>query len=157
MFQMTSLGLIELNVNGEKKTVAARPADTLLYILRSELGLTGAKPGCENGDCNLCTVLVDGQPVKSCIMLAVEAVGHQVITIEGLKDVPMQRAFMEKFALQCGYCTPGFIVNCHALVTLHPDADEATINEWLQSSLCRCTGYQEIREAVNAVLSGSIK
>lgn len=90
-------------------------------------------------------------------MLAVEAAGHQVITIEGLKEVPMQKAFMDKFALQCGYCTPGFIVACHALVTLHPDANDVMINEWLQSSLCRCTGYQEIKEAINAVLSNGIK
>ncbi|MGE5633528.1 MAG: (2Fe-2S)-binding protein, partial [Caulobacteraceae bacterium] len=117
-------------------------------------GLTGAKPGCENGDCGACTVLVDGWPVKSCIMLAVEAVGHKVTTIEGLKDAPIQKAFIEKWGFQCGYCTPGFIMNCQGLVNVHPDADEEMIEEWLQSNICRCTSYEEIRKAVKSVLSG---
>jgi carbon-monoxide dehydrogenase small subunit len=85
-------------------------------------------------------------------MLAVEAAGHKIITIEGLRDTPVQKAFLDKSALQCGYCTPGFILNSHALVTLHPEADEGMIKEWLQSNLCRCTGYQEIRESVKSVL-----
>lgn len=156
MFQLMTEGIIELEINGEKRTTVARPADTLLYVLRERLGLTGAKNACSNGDCDACTILVDGWPVKSCLMLAVEAVGHRITTIEGLKDVPMQKAFLDKFALQCGYCTPAFIINCHALVTLHPDADDGMIKEWLQSNLCRCTGYREIKEAVKSVLDGSV-
>ncbi|KLU63597.1 nicotinate dehydrogenase small FeS subunit [Peptococcaceae bacterium CEB3] len=148
MFQMLDIGPLELNVNGEKRTVVARPADTLLYALREHLGLTGTKNACETGDCDVCTVLIDGWPVKSCHMLAVEAVGHQVNTIEGIKGSPVQTAFLAKEAFQCGYCTPGYIVTAHALLTLHPDAEDEVINEWLAGNLCRCTGYQEIKEAV---------
>ncbi len=153
MYKLLTKSLIELNINGENKTAAVRPADTLLYILRNELELLGAKNSCENGDCGSCTVLVDGWPVKSCIMLAVEAVGHKIITIEGLKDTPIQAAFLDKFAYQCGYCTPGFITTCHSLISNHPDADDETIKEWLESNLCRCTGYEEIKSAVKKVLS----
>ena len=153
MLQLLSKSIIELDVNGEKKSVAVRPADTLLYALREQLGLTGTKYACGNGDCDACTVLVNGWPVKSCLMLAVEAAGHKVTTIEGLKDVPIQKAFLDKFALQCGYCTPAFIVNCHALVTIHPDAGDEVIKEWLQSNLCRCTSYMEIEEAIKSVLN----
>jgi carbon-monoxide dehydrogenase small subunit len=152
MYKMLSKSLLELEINNEMKTVIARPADTLLDILREKLDLTGTKNSCENGDCNACTVLVDGWPVKSCLILAVEAVGHKITTIEGLRDTPIQKVFLEKFALQCGYCTPGFIMNCHALVTLHPGADEDQIKEWLQSNLCRCTSYSEIKEAVKSVI-----
>jgi aerobic carbon-monoxide dehydrogenase small subunit len=143
---------ILLNVNSEEKSVTGRPADTLLYILRVRLGLTGAKPGCLNGDCGACTVLADGIPMKSCLMLAVEAEGKEITTIEGIKDTPIQRAFIEKFAFQCGYCTSGFLMNCHGLVNKKPDADEKEIKDWLESNICRCTGYKEIREAVLSVL-----
>jgi aerobic carbon-monoxide dehydrogenase small subunit len=146
---------LKLNINNEIRGVIVRPADTLLRVLRDQLGLTGAKPGCENGDCGTCTVLVDGWPIKSCIMLAVEAEGHKITTIEGLKDAPIQRAFIEKWAFQCGYCTPGFIMNCHGLVNIHPDADDEIIEEWLQSNICRCTSYEEIREAVKVVLENN--
>lgn len=146
---------LEFNVNGERRKIVVRPSDTLLLALRQELGLTGAKPGCENGDCGACTVLVDGWPMKSCLMLAVEAVGHEVTTVEGLKDAPIQRAFIEKWAFQCGYCTSGFLMTCHALATIHPDADEHAIMEWLESNMCRCTSYAEIREAIRSVLPGS--
>jgi len=153
MFKVLSKSLIELDINGEKKTVAARPADTLLNVIRNELNLLGTKASCENGDCGSCTVLVDDWPIKSCMMLAVEAVGHRITTIEGLKSIPIQAAFLEKFAYQCGYCTPGFVVNCHALTKLHPNADDGTIKEWLESNLCRCTGYEEIKSAVKSVLA----
>lgn len=153
MFQVLDKSLIELDINGEKKMAAARPADTLLYIIRTELNLIGTKASCENGDCGTCTVLVDGWPIKACMMLAVEAVGHKITTIEGLKFTPIQAAFLDKFAYQCGYCTPGFIVNCHGLVTMHPDADDNMIKEWLESNLCRCTGYEEIKTAVKSVLA----
>lgn len=154
MFQQKVEGLIELNINGEKRKALIRPADTLLFALRERLGLTGAKPGCENGDCGACTVLVDGWPIKSCLMLAAEAIGHSITTIESLNDTPIQNAFVEKFAFQCGYCTSGFIMNCQGLIEIHPDANDETINEWLQSNICRCTSYQEITEAIKDVLKG---
>lgn len=97
---------IELDINGEKRSVIVRPADTLLRVLREKLGLTGGKPGCENGDCGACTVLLDGIPIKSCIILAVEAVGHKLITIEGLKEEPIQKAFIEKWAFNVGIALP---------------------------------------------------
>jgi carbon-monoxide dehydrogenase small subunit len=149
---MSSESLIELKVNGQIRKVLVRPADTLLFALRERLGLTGAKPGCENGDCGACTILVDGWPIKSCLMLAAEAVGHEVTTIEGLNNVPIQKAFVEKFAFQCGYCTPGFIMNCQGLIEIHPDASDEIIHEWLQSNICRCTSYQEITEAIKSIL-----
>lgn len=153
LLEMKTLGEIQLEVNGESKKVVIRPADTLLYTLREQLGLTGAKPGCENGDCGACTVLVDGWPVKSCLMLTIEAVGHQVTTVEGLKNASIQQSFIEQFGFQCGYCTSGFIMTCHGLATIHPEADELIIEEWLQSNLCRCTSYQEIKAAITSVLA----
>ena len=153
MRTMLKPGLLELAVNGEQKEVMARPADTLLHVLREQLGLTGAKPSCKNGDCGACTVLVDGWPIKSCLMLAVEAVGHQIITVEGLRDTPIQKAFMDHFAFQCGYCTSGFLINVHALARIDPGADDPAVREWLQSNLCRCTSYAEITQAVKSVLA----
>jgi len=126
----------------------------LLHALRNQLGLTGPKPGCENGDCGACTVLVDGWPIKSCLMLAVEAVDHEITTVEGLQGALVQQAFVDNWAFQCGYCTSGFLMVCHSLATIHPDADDLTIQAWLQSNLCRCTGYEEIKNAVKAVLAG---
>lgn len=153
MLKCSDIIRLLLDVNGEIRYVVVRPADTLLYALREGLGLTGSKPGCENGDCGACTVLVDGWPVKSCLMLAVEGVGHKITTIEGLKDTPIQKAFVKYLGFQCGYCTPGFIMNCHALINIHPDAGDGLIKEWLQSNICRCTSYQEIREAVKSILT----
>ncbi|NMB08565.1 MAG: (2Fe-2S)-binding protein [Tissierellia bacterium] len=143
---------LALNINGEEREVIAKPSDTLLYTLRNELGLTGAKPGCENGDCGACTILVDDWPIKSCLMLTVEAIGKKITTIEGLKNAPIQKAFVENWGFQCGYCTSGFLMVCHSLSIHHPNADDYTIEEWLQSNLCRCTSYQEIGEAVKSIL-----
>lgn len=143
---------IDLNINDEIRSVTVRSGDTLLMVLRGRLGLTGAKPGCLNGDCGACTVNTDGWPMKSCLMLAVEAVGKKITTIEGLKNTAIQREFVDHFAFQCGYCTPGFIMNCHSLIRQHPNADDKTIKEWLESNICRCTGYKEIEAAVKSVL-----
>lgn len=144
----------DLDVNQETRSVYARASDTLLCVLREQLGLTGAKPACENGDCDACTVLVDGIPMKSCLILAIQVSRSSITTIEGLNNTPMQKAFIEKGAVQCGYCTPAFILNSHALVTQHPHANDEQIDDWLSSNLCRCTSYQEIKEAVKAVLAG---
>jgi carbon-monoxide dehydrogenase small subunit len=143
---------IEVNINDEMRSVTVRSGDTLLTVLRGRLGLTGAKPGCLNGDCGACTVNVDGWPMKSCLMLAIEAVGKKITTIEGLKNTPIQHQFINHFAFQCGYCTPGFIMNCHSLISQHPNADDKTIREWLESNICRCTSYEEIEAAVKSVL-----
>lgn len=148
----TSKIVKQLLVNGKSHDVTIRSADTLLQTLRSELGLTGAKRACENGDCGACTVLVNGKPQHSCLSLAIETVDQSITTIEGLMDSPVQKAFIEQWAIQCGYCTPGYIVNVHALMEHNPHADDETIEEWLQSNLCRCTGYHEIKEAIQSVL-----
>lgn len=152
MFQMLKKGLIELNVNGEKREVLSKPSDTLLSVLRTQLGLTGAKPGCENGDCGACTVLIDGWPIKSCLTLAVETIGHKIITVEGLKDTPAQIAFLEQWGFQCGYCTSGFLMVCHALANIHPNPTNEVLVDWLQSNLCRCTSYEEIEEAIRSII-----
>ncbi|MCX7614240.1 MAG: (2Fe-2S)-binding protein [Clostridiales bacterium] len=144
--------IIDLYVNNEVRSVTVWPSDVLLDILREQLGLTGAKPGCKNGDCGACTVIIDGWPVKSCLILAVEAVGHQITTVEGLINAPIQQAFVDFSAFQCGYCTSGFLMVCHSLSLIHPDAPEYVIEEWLQSNLCRCTSYSEIRKAVESIL-----
>lgn len=142
--------VISLTVNGENHELSVRPSDLLLDVLRVELGLTGAKPGCKNGDCGACTIMVDGWPAKSCLMLAVEAENHVILTVEGLDGIAkIQKAFVEANAFQCGYCTSGFLMVCHAINTHYPVLpEEYVIEEWLQSNLCRCTGYQEIRKAV---------
>lgn len=148
-----SLVLMSLKVNGESREVNIRTSETLLNVLRNRLGLTGAKPGCLNGDCGACTVHVDGWPMKSCLMLGVEGVDKEITTIEGLENTPIQQAFIEQFAFQCGYCTPGFIMNCQSLIEQHPDASDEMIQEWLESNICRCTGYQEIEQAIKSVLA----
>ncbi|MCM3584837.1 (2Fe-2S)-binding protein [Mesobacillus maritimus] len=146
------LHTIHLNVNDEEQKVTVRSGDTLLYTIREQLGLTGAKPGCLNGDCGACTIQVDGWPMKSCLMMAVEAEGKQITTIEGLNNTPIQEAFVHHFAFQCGYCTPGFIMNGHSLIQKKPDADDSTIKEWLESNICRCTSYIEIEKAIKFAL-----
>ena len=144
---------ISLQINGESREVLARPADLLLDVLRQQLGLTSPKPGCLNGDCGACTIVVDGWPAKSCLMLAVEAEGHELLTVEGLGGTaPIQHAFVDANAFQCGYCTSGFLMVCHAMKMQHPQLpEEYVVEEWLQSNLCRCTSYKEIRKAVLAV------
>ncbi|WAH44754.1 (2Fe-2S)-binding protein [Alicyclobacillus fastidiosus] len=142
---------VVLHVNGVERVVLIRPADVLLDVLRAQLGLTGAKPGCENGDCGACTVLLGGEPYKSCIMLAIEGVGQSITTVEGLRDAPVQRAFASCYAFQCGYCTPGFIMNVHALVQRGIPFDECEVVQWLESNICRCTSYEEIEKAVQSL------
>ncbi len=139
---------VEMRVNGETRSAVVAPGETLLHVLRRRLGLTGTKLGCENGDCGACTVWRDGVPVKSCCTLAVDVLDAAITTIEGLCDTPTQRAFIAENGFQCGFCTPGFILNAEALARAHPDADEDTVREWLESNICRCTGYEGIERAV---------
>ncbi len=142
--------VISLNINGEKHELAVRPSDILIDTLREKLGLTAAKSSCLNGDCGACTVMVDGWPIKSCLMLSVEAEGHEILTVEGLGGTAaVQKAFVDADAFQSGYCTPGFLMVCHALQTQNPvQPAEDIIEEWLQANICRCTSYKEIRQAV---------
>lgn len=140
---------LELTVNGELRTVWINPADTLLWTLRERLGLTGAKVGCENGDCGACTVHVDRQPVKSCYTLTVDVDDAPITTIEGLDDSPVQEGFRREYGFQCGYCTSGFIMNGHALLRAHPHSGEGTRIDWLQANICRCTGYEGIEKAID--------
>ena len=142
--------VIKLQVNGDFHEVMVRPSDLLLDVLRQQLGLTGAKPGCINGDCGACTIVMNGWPAKSCLVLAVEAEGSDILTVEGLSGkTAIQKSFIEETAFQCGYCTSGFLMVCHALGVHHPVMpEEYILEEWLQSNLCRCTSYQEIRKAV---------
>ena len=145
---------VELRVNGRIYKVYVDPWKTLLEVLRDELDLTGAKPGCEEGHCGACTVLVDGKPVNSCLMLIRQAKGKDIITIEGLEGEqglhPLQQAFIDHFAVQCGYCTPGMILSAKALLDENPSPTEEEVRKALSGNLCRCTGYSKIVEAVLA-------
>jgi carbon-monoxide dehydrogenase small subunit len=146
---------IELRVNGEIETVYVEPWWNLARVLREELGLIGVKAGCDEGDCGACTVLVEGKAVKSCLMLAMKAKGKEITTIEGLKRKdgtlhPVQQAFIDHFAAQCGYCTPGMILTAKALLDVNPKPTEDEVKKWLSGNLCRCTGYVKIVEAVLA-------
>ena len=151
---------IEVTVNGvtHRKTVTVRTS--LADFLRDQLHLTGTHIGCEHGVCGACTVSVDGRSARSCLMLAVQADGKQITTIEGLRDEngewnAMQKAFFENFALQCGYCTPGFLTSAIELLRENPDPTEAEIREHLSGNICRCSGYQAIVEAVQAAAAAS--
>jgi len=145
---------IGLTVNGERHELEAGPQETLVELLRERLHLTGTKEGCGQGDCGTCIVLVDGSPVNSCLMLAVDANGRQVVTIEGLagegKLHPLQESFLEKGAVQCGFCTPAMILSAKALLDRNPAAGEEEIKKALSGVLCRCGSYKKIVEAVQA-------
>ncbi len=145
---------ITLTVNKKVYEVAADLHRTLLEVLREDLNLTGVKYGCGNGECGSCTVLVDGQPILSCLTLAASAAGKEITTIEGLAEQgklhPLQEAFIQYGAVQCGYCTPGTILNAKALLDVNPKPTEEDIRQHLRGNLCRCTGYTKIIEAVLA-------
>ena len=149
---------VKIMVNGESKTASVEPQTTLLELLRETWGLTGAKRGCDEGDCGACTVLLDGQPVNACLVLAVRVNGRKVTTIEGLGDEehphPLQTAFVQHGALQCGYCGPGMILSAKALLDVNPSPTEAEIRQALSGNLCRCTGYSKIIEAVRSASQG---
>ncbi len=139
---------LTLRVNGEERILFVSAGETLVRTLRETLGLTGAKAGCENGDCGACTVLVDGQPVKGCLVLTVSLQGRSVTTIEGLRNTPLQQAFVEENGFQCGFCTPGVLMSAHALLTADPNPTPDKVRLWLEGNLCRCTGYEGIERAV---------
>jgi aerobic-type carbon monoxide dehydrogenase small subunit (CoxS/CutS family) len=142
---------VEFELNGQAVVAEVEARTSLADCLRDNLGKTGTHLGCEHGVCGVCTVLVNGDAVRSCLMLAVQANGEKVVTVEGLSGdelSPLQAAFRRHHALQCGFCTPGFITTAHALLISEPDADEERIREVLSGNLCRCTGYVPIIEAV---------
>ena len=144
---------ITLTVNGREMSGHAEARLTLVDFLRDVLGQTGTHIGCEHGVCGACSVVMDGRPVRSCLMFAVMADGHEITTVEGLEGPdgelsPLQDAFWENHAMQCGYCTPGMLIATHTLLQENPDPNEAEIREAIGGNLCRCTGYQQIVEAV---------
>ena len=143
---------VTTTINGEPMEYLCEPGDTMLDALRNQLGLTGSKEGCATGDCGACSITVDGQLVCSCLMLAAEAEGHEIGTIEGMADGerlhPLQQKFLEQAALQCGICTSGMLVASDALLRKNPDPSEEEVRFWLAGNLCRCTGYDKIVRAV---------
>jgi len=155
---------IELNVNGMGRELLVEGRSTLLEVLREQLGLTGAKEGCGVGACGTCTVLVDGRPVRSCLTLASEVQGREILTIEGLAQTwpnrkegelhPIQEAFVEHHGIQCGFCAPGMILSAKALLDEVPNPTEAQAREALSGQVCRCTGYAKIVESVLAAAEG---
>ena len=143
---------ITTTINGEAAEYLCEPQETLLDVLRDEVGLTGTKEGCSSGDCGACSVMLDGRLVCSCLVLGVEAEGKVVETIEGMADGdqlhPLQQKFLEEAALQCGYCTPGVLIAAKALLDINNDPTETEVRYWLAGNLCRCTGYHNIVQAV---------
>jgi carbon-monoxide dehydrogenase small subunit len=147
---------LTMKLNGESVTVEVEPFDLLVDVLRDKLGLTGTKIGCSEGECGACTVIMDGQAVLSCLLPAMKAQGREVVTIEGLSHDgelhPLQQAFIEKGAVQCGYCTPGMIMSAKALLDETPRPSVEEIQEAVAGNLCRCTGYLQIVDAIEAAI-----
>jgi aerobic carbon-monoxide dehydrogenase small subunit len=146
--------LVSATINGEGVEFLCEPHQSLLTVLREELELTGAKEGCNDGNCGACSVLLDGRLVNACMVLAAEVADCEVTTVEGLADwhglTPLQEAFIDQDALQCGYCTPGMLIAAKALLDQNPDPTDVEIRAWLAGNLCRCTGYDKIVRAVRA-------
>ena len=151
---MTAKLEITLNINGREHTIRVEPRRTLVDAIREDCGATGTHIGCEHGVCGACTVLIEGTPVRSCLMFAVQAAGKAIRTVEGLASGdemhPLQRAFMEHHGLQCGFCTPGFLMLAAGVLEREPDISDDDLVDALSSNLCRCTGYQNIIKAVRA-------
>jgi len=145
---------ITLKVNGITYTLDVRPQRTLVEVLRESLGLTGTKKSCNEGECGACTVLMDGKPVASCLLLAVDAQGKEILTIEGLSDGgklhPIQEAFLKHGGIQCGFCTPGMVMSAKALLDEHPMPTSNEVRKAISGNLCRCTGYQQIVDSIMA-------
>ena len=149
---MATVTHVQTTLNGEEINFLCEPRQSLLEVLRDVLGMTGTKEGCNDGNCGACTVILDGRIVDSCLVLGVEAQGKDITTIEGMASPeglhPLQQSYLENAALQCGICTPGFLLASKALLDQEPDADEGRIRHWLAGNLCRCTGYDKIVRAV---------
>ena len=149
---MPGVTQVQTTLNGEVINFLCEPRQSLLEVLRDVLGMTGTKEGCNDGNCGACTIILDGRIVDSCLVLGVEAEGRDITTIEGMASPeglhPLQQSFLENAALQCGICTPGFLLASKALLDAEPDADEGRIRHWLAGNLCRCTGYDKIVRAV---------
>ena len=148
---------VKFQVNGEQRELDASPTKSLLDVLREDLFLTGTKRGCDSGECGACTVIMNGKAVNSCLVLATELDGSEIITIEGLGRSagnlhPLQKAFIEKGAVQCGFCTPGIIMTAKAFIDTNPEPTEEEVRDAISGNLCRCTGYTKI---VNAILAGA--
>ncbi len=148
-------------LNGSPVDVLAAPTETLLDVLREQLGVTGPKRGCDEGDCGTCTVLLDGQPVRSCLTIALTVAGKEITTVEGLADGrklhPLQKAFHERGAFQCGFCTPGMLMSAKALLDGNPNPTRREIVDHMSGNLCRCGSYEEVIEAIQAVANGEYK
>ncbi len=149
---MPGVTQVQTTLNGEVINFLCEPRQSLLEVLRDILGMTGTKEGCNDGNCGACTIILDGRIVDSCLVLGVEAAGAEITTIEGMASPeglhPLQQSFLENAALQCGICTPGFLLASKSLLDAEPDADEGRIRHWLAGNLCRCTGYDKIIRAV---------
>ncbi len=148
--------VVSLTVNGQQESLEIAPHKTLLEVIRDDLSLTGTKCGCEDGTCGTCTVLLDGAAVRSCLLLAAEVQGHEILTIEGISNGerlhPVQQAFVDYGGVQCGYCTPGMILSAKALLDQNPSPTELDVREAISGNLCRCTGYTKIIESVLAAV-----
>jgi carbon-monoxide dehydrogenase small subunit len=156
MLQRPNAASVSMTVNGTRRELNVEPHETLADVLRERLDLTGTKIGCNRGDCGACTVLVDGQAILSCLTLAIQCHGKSVTAIEGLENAatgeldPIQKAFIENFGIQCGYCIPGIVMSARALLNENDHPTENEIREGIQGNLCRCTGYQQIVESIQA-------
>ncbi len=152
---------ISFRINGEEVEVLVKPWQTLLEVIRDELQLTGTKEGCSNGNCGACTILLDGRAIDSCLAIGVEAEGHEIVTVEGLAQQgnlhPVQQAFIDYGALQCGFCTPGFIMSAVALLNQNPNPSEMELRVAIAGNLCRCTGYDKIVRAILSVAQTEAK
>ena len=152
--------MVQFILNGENESVDITPAARLVDVLRDGFGLTGTKVGCEEGECGACTVVVDGEAVNSCLYLAADAEGKQVVTIEGLERNGLlgevERVFVESGAVQCGFCTPGMIMRIYAFLQENPDPDEEQIKRSIEGNICRCTGYVKIVDAIRTLAAGRV-
>jgi len=150
--------ILSFTLNGLPVDAIVRPTETLLDVLREKLGVTGPKRGCDDGDCGTCTVLIDGEPVRSCLTIALTVEGKEVLTVEGLSmdgDLhPLQKAFHEHGAFQCGFCTPGMLMSAKALLDSNPNPSRDEIRIYMSGNLCRCGSYEEVIEAIQAVAAG---
>ena len=157
-FRIKEKSSISFWINGARRTIDILPNTTLLQVLRNDLGLTGTKQGCGIGECGACTVLMDGEPVNACLVMAAKAQGKEILTIEGLGSRerldPLQKSFIDHGAVQCGFCTPGMLVAAKALLNRTPKPSREEIKAALAGNLCRCTGYQQIIDAIEAVVKG---